>query len=332
MRAIVCDEYGPFENLTIKDLPAPVPGPGQVLLDVNAAGVSFAQSLTVAGKYQVKPALPFVPGVEVAGVVSAVADDVTNVAPGARVSAGVTYGGFAERAIAPAHHCRVMPDAMDFGQAVMFVTSYPTAYAALIWKAVLQPGETVLVHGAAGGVGLAAVEIAKAKGARIIATAGSDEKCAVAERHGADFSVNYRDQPFRDAVKSLTGGRGVDVVIDPVGGDALIESLRAMNREARLITVGYASGAIPEPPVNLLLVKNMSIIGLNFGTYMGWSPGDDGTAYLERLDALHADLKAMFEAGQLQPVVSHRFELAAFNTAMETVLGRQSIGKVVLEP
>jgi len=332
MRAVVCDEYGPFEDLSVKDLPDPVPGPGQVLLDVKATGVSFAQSLTVAGKYQVRPELPFVPGVEVAGIVASVADDVNNVAIGDRVSAGVTYGGFAERALAPAHHCRPMPDGMDFSQAVMFVTSYPTAYAALLWKADMRDGETVLVHGAAGAVGLAAVEIAKAKGATVIATAGNNDKCAVAADHGADHTINYSEQPFRDAVKALTGGRGVDVVIDPVGGDVLIDSLRAMDREARLITVGYASGSIPEPPVNLLLVKNMAIIGLNFGTYMGWSPGDDGVAYLERLDALHADLNEMFTAGKLHPIVSQRFALDAFNAAMETVLARRSVGKVVLEP
>jgi NADPH2:quinone reductase len=196
----------------------------------------------------------------------------------------------------------------------------------------LVAGETVLVHGASGAVGLAAVEIAKAKGAEVIATAGTDEKCAVAREHGADLAINYSEGDFLASVKERTGGRGVDVVIDPVGGEVLARSLRAMGREARLVTVGYASGDIPAPPVNLLLVKNMSIIGLNFGTYMGWSPGDDGGAYLGRLGALHTDLARMFADGRLRPVVSHRFALDDFNPAMQTVLGRQSVGKVVLEP
>ncbi len=332
MRAVVCDEYGPFENMTVKDLPTPNLAPGEVLIDVKAAGVSFAQSLTVAGKYQVKPALPFIPGVEIAGVVSAVSDEATGVSVGDRVFAGVTYGGFAEQVTAFDYHCRPLPDGMDFAQGTLFTTSYPTSYAALMWKARLQAGETVLVHGAAGAVGMAAVEIAKAKGAQVIATAGTDDKCAVAERHGADHTVNYGDQDFRKAVKEWTGGQGVDVVIDPVGGEVLTESLRAMGREARLVTLGYASGNIPTPPVNLLLVKNMAIIGLNFGTYMGWSPGDDGREYIEKIDELHADLAAMFNVGQLQPEVSHRYPLEQFNDAMNIVLGRQSVGKVVLEP
>jgi len=332
MRAVVCDEYGPFENLTVKPLPDPIAGPGDVVIDVKAAGVSFAQSLTVAGKYQVKPDLPFVPGVEVGGIVSDLGDGVSGLAVGTRVFAGITYGGFAERALARAVYCRPLPDGMDFAQGTLMVTSYPTAYAALIWKADLSPGETVLVHGASGAVGLAAVEIAKAKGADVIATAGSDEKCAVALDHGADMAINYSVEDFLAPVKERTAGRGVDVVIDPVGGETLTRSLRAMGREARLVTVGYASGDIPSPPVNLLLVKNMSIIGLNFGTYMGWSPGDDGSAYLGRLDELHADLRRMFAEGRIKPVVSHRFQLDDFNPAMQTVLGRRSVGKVVLEP
>jgi NADPH:quinone reductase len=332
MRAIVCDEFGPFENMTIKDMPTPILAAGEVLVDVKAAGVSFAQSLTVAGKYQVKPALPFIPGVEVAGVVSAVSNTAKGVCVGDRVFAGVTYGGFAEQVIAHDYHCRSLPDGMDFAQGTLMVTSYPTSYAALIWKARLHAGETVLVHGAAGAVGMAAVQIAKAKGAQVIATAGTDEKCAVAERHGADLTINYATSNFRDTVKDWTDGKGVDVVIDPVGGDILYDSLRAMGRESRLITLGYASGDIPKPPINLLLVKNMSIIGLNFGTYMGWGPGDDGRGHVDKIDALHADLASMFNADQLQPEVSHRFPLDQFNDAMNVVLGRQSVGKVVLEP
>ena len=166
----------------------------------------------------------------------------------------------------------------------------------------------------------------------MIATVGSDKKCSIARNHGADLTINYLTTDFKRAAKDWTGGKGVDIVIDPVGGNMLLDSMRAMNRESRLVTLGYASGSIPEPPVNLLLVKNMSIIGLNFGTYVGWSPGDDGLAYMERINALHEDLAKLFKAEQLQPVVSHRFPLEQFNKAMATVLGRYSVGKVVLEP
>ena len=332
MRAVICDEFGSFDKLSVKDLPVPDLKPNEVLIDVKAAGVSFAQSLKVAGKYQVKPPLPFIPGAEISGIVSAINDGVENVAVGDRIFASVTDGGFAEKVAARSVDCKPIPEGMDFGQAVLFPISYPTSYAALIWKAHLKAGETVLVHGATGAVGMAAVEIAKAKGAKVMATAGSDKKCAIARIHGADLTINYLATDFKKAAKDWTGGKGVDIVIDPIGGNVLLESLRAMNRESRLITLGYASGSIPKPPVNLLLVKNMSIVGLNFGTYVGWSPGDDGLAYMERINALHEDLAEMFEAKQLHPAVSHRFPLEQFNKAMTTVLGRHSVGKVVLEP
>ncbi len=332
MRAIVCDDFGPFANLNIRDIPEPDLKSSEVLVNVKAAGVSFAQSLKVAGKYQLRPSLPFVPGSEVSGVVSAVADDVTHVSIGDRVFSPVASGGFAEKVAVRSIDCKKIPKCMDYGEAVLFPISYPTAYAALTWKARLEPGETVLVHGATGAVGMAAVEISKAKGAEVIATVSADEKGSIAKDHGADLAINYTKTDLRSAIKEQTGGKGVDVVIDPIGGTVLFESMRAMNREGRLITLGYASGSIPEPPVNLLLVKNMSIIGLNFGTYIGWSPNDDGLAYIDKLDALHDDLAGMFNAGQLQPEVSHHFALERFNEAMNNVLTRKSVGKVVLEP
>ena len=332
MRAVICDEFGSFEKMNVKNVPEPRLRPNEVSIDVKAAGVSFAQSLKVAGKYQVKPTLPFIPGAEISGIVSALSDGIENITVGDRIFATVATGGFAEKVAARNVDCKPIPEGMSFDQAVLFPISYPTSYAALVWKARLKPDETVLVHGAAGAVGMAAVEIAKAKGARVIATAGSDKKCAIAKNHGADLTINYLTTDFMIATKDWTAGKGVDIVIDPVGGNILLDSMRAMSRESRLITIGYASGSIPKPPVNLLLVKNMSIMGLNFGTYIGWSPGDNGLAYVERINALHEDLAKMFKAEQLKPAVSHRFPLEQFNKAMATVLGRYSVGKVVLEP
>ncbi|MDD9878977.1 MAG: NADPH:quinone oxidoreductase family protein [Magnetovibrio sp.] len=329
MRAVVCHEFGPYRDMTVEDIDPPAIADDRVLIDTRATGVSFGTSLVIAGKYQRKPPRPFAPGTEVAGVVSEVGAAVEGIKPGDRVYAAIDWGGFAETAAARDIHTHVMPDAMDFAEATLFPISYPTSYAALIWKGRLEAGETVLVNGAAGAVGLAAVEIAKAKGATVVATAGSEAKRQLARDHGADEAIGY--DALRDAVKDFTDGRGADVVFDPIGGDVFMQSLRATAREGRLVTIGYASGTIPEPPVNFLLVKNMSIVGLNYGTYLGWSPGDDGSAYAEAIEAMQADLHGMFEAGRLKPVVSHRFPLGDFADAMDTVLARKSTGKVVLE-
>ena len=293
MRAVVCDEFGSFDKMSVKDVPEPILKPNEVLINVKAAGVSFAQSLKVAGKYQVKPPLPFIPGSEVSGIVSALYDGVENIAVGDHIFATVANGGFAEKVVARSVDCKPIPEGMSFGPAVLFAISYPTSYAALIWKAHLVPGETILVHGAAGAIGMAAVEIAKANGARVIATAGSDKKCAIAKNHGADLTINYLTTDFKKAVKDWTGGKGVDIVIDPVGGNLLLDSIRAMNRESRLVTLGYASGSIPTPPVNLLLVKNMSIIGLNFGTYVNF--------YKEKCFPVQQVMRDLYKKGKLDP-------------------------------
>jgi len=329
MRAAVCHEFGPVENLVIEDMEPPAMAADRVRIETRAAGVSFGTSLVIAGKYQRKPPRPFAPGTEVAGVVSEVGADVSGLEVGQRVYAAIDWGGFAENAVARAIHTHVIPEGVDFAQATLLPISYPTSYAALIWKARLKAGETVLVHGSTGAVGLACVEIAKAKGAKVIATASTEEKRELAAEHGADFTCGY--EGLRDAVKEFTDGAGADVVFDPIGGDVFMDSMRATAREGRLVTIGYASGKIPEPPVNFLLVKNMSIIGLNYGTYLGWSPGDDGSAYSGDIAAMHADLKTMFEAGALKPTVSYRFPLEDYAAAMDTVLSRKSTGKVVLE-
>jgi len=330
MRAVVCHEFGTIDELTLEDVETPIPADDQILVRVHASGVSFATGLIVAGKYQRKPPRPFVPGAEIAGEVTAVGAAVTRFKPGDRVFAGVDWGGWAEQAVAKEIFTHRIPDGLDFAQATLLPLSYPTSYAALIWKARIKAGETVLVHGSTGAVGLAAVEIAKARGGRVIATASTQEKRQLALAHGADHAIGY--DGLREAVKDITGGHGADIIFDPIGGDVFMESLRATAREGRLITIGYASGAIPEPPVNFLLVKNMSIIGLNYGTYVGWSPGDDGTAYADDNAALHADMKAMIEAGQLRPTVNFRYPLEDYAAAYEAVVSRKSTGKVVVEP
>ena len=330
MRAVVCHEFATIHDLVLEDIEPPALADDQVRIKVMASGVSFATGLIVAGKYQRKPPRPFVPGAEIAGEVIAVGAAVTRFNPGERVFAGVDWGGWAEQAVAKDIFTHHIPDGLDFAQATLLPLSYPTSYAALNWKANLRDNETVLVHGSTGAVGLAAVEIAKARGARVIATASTPEKRQLATDHGADFTIGY--EGLREAVKEITEGHGADIIFDPIGGDVFMESLRCTAREGRLITIGYASGTIPEPPVNFLLVKNMSIIGLNYGTYVGWSPGDDGTAYADDNAALHEDMKLMIEAGKLRPTVTFRFPLDEFIAAYEAVESRISVGKVVVEP
>ena len=332
MRAVVCEEFGPFENMVVRDWPTPEPGPGEVRIDIKAIGVGFAQSLLVAGKYQIKPERPFIPGVDACGVISALGPDVSGVAIGDRVCTAVFGGAFAEHSVVPDFTCHALPDGMPFDEGVLLATTYATSYGALVWSGRLQAGETVLVHGAAGAIGLAAVEIAKAKGAKVIGTAGTDEKCAAIRKHGADLAINYQTDDFVSAVKAWTDGHGADVVIDPVGGDVSEPSLRAMAHGARMVTLGYAAGSIPRLPINFLLLKNMTVTGLNIGTYLGWPPFNAGRQHLTKVRALYDDLRAMYVAGQLKPPVSHRFPLEQFNDAMETVLSRRSIGKVILEP
>lgn len=331
MRAVLCREFGPYENLKLEEVPPPALPETGVRIATRAAGVSFATSLIVTGRYQRKPPLPFVPGTEVAGIVTETGPGVTHVQPGDRVLASIDWGGQAEEAVALADGVHPMPDGMGFVEATTFPVSYATSYAALVWKANLAEGETLLVHGAAGAVGLAAVEIGKALGAEVIATASTAEKLELARAHGADHAVNYTNQDLAPTVKFLTRDRGADVVFDPVGGEVTLASLRCLAREGRLLTIGYAGGTIPEIPANLLLVKNLSVIGLNYGTYLGWSPGDNRALYAPRVAELQHRLAELYTAGHLRPFVSHRFRLDDFQAAMQTVLARRALGKVVLE-
>jgi NADPH2:quinone reductase len=332
MRGVLVEEYTKFQNLQIKDCPAPTIGPGQLRLRIQAAGVSFATSLVVAGRYQRKPPLPFVPGTEAAGIVAEVGPDVTRFKAGDRVASVLDWGGLGEETMAHEVNTFPIPDSLEFHRAICFTNSYATSCAALTWQHLLnvQAGETLLVHGGAGGVGIAAIEIGKILGAQVIATVGSDEKIAIAKAHGADHVINYREGPFRDGVLQITNGRGADAIYDPVGGEVFMQSLRCIAPEGRIMPVGFAGGDIQQIPANLLLVKNVSVCGLNMGYYYGWSPEDVRHEFGPRMQAMMAQMFAWFEDGQLNPRVSHTFALDDFQDAMAVVLGRLSLGRVAV--
>ncbi|MBM86278.1 MAG: NADPH:quinone reductase [Rhodospirillaceae bacterium] len=332
MRGVLVKEYTEFENLTLEDCPRPQLNPGHVRIKVQAAGVSFATSLVVAGKYQRKPPLPFTPGTEAAGYVSEVGKGVKDFSIGDRICAVLDWGGQAEEATAHAANVFKIQDSLSFSKAICFTNSYATSYAALVWPHLLhiQPGETALIHGATGGVGVAATEICKVKGATVIATVGTDQKRAIAAEHGADYTINYREQNFRDEVLALTDGIGVNVIYDPVGGEVFAQSLRCIAPEGRIMPIGFANGTIQQIPANILLVKNITVCGLNMGYYFGWSPRDVREEYGQLMKESMAELFHWFEEGKLSPRVSHVFPLEGFQEAMTTVLSRRALGRVAL--
>jgi NADPH:quinone reductase len=331
MKALVCESWREFDALELKDIPPPPLRPGSVRIRVAAAGVSFATQLVVAGKYQRRPPLPFVPGTEVVGSVVESAPDVPDpLPPGTRVFAVLDWGGLAEEAVADAIHVVPVPEGLPLEPAVAMPISYPTAASALLWRARLQPGEWVLVQGAAAGVGLAGVEVAKALGARVIARCGAAKR-SVPEARGADAVLDSA-QPFRDAVRDITGGQGVAAVLDTLGGAAFDEGLRCLGDGGTLVTVGFAAGAIPQLPVNLLLLKNIAVAGLNWGSYVGWSPGDNRQLHAPRARALWNRLMGWWQEGALRPEVHAGFPLAQFRETMAEVRERRATGRVVLRP
>ena len=332
MKGLLVTHWTKFEQLALLDLSAPVPGPRDVLIQIQAAGVSFATSLVVQGKYQRKPPLPFTPGTEVAGIVIATGALAQRFKIGDRVCAVLDWGGLAEVAVAKEVNVFAIPDGLSFARAIAFTNSYATSAAALTWPHLLnvRTGQTLLVHGASGGVGIAAVEIGKILGASVIATAGSTAKLELARGHGADHCINYREQEFRDEVLALTDGRGVDAVYDPVGGDVFMQSLRCMAPEARIMPVGFAGGDIPQIPANLLLVKNLVVCGLNMGLYYGWSPNDMRYVYEDRMRANMEKLFHWFVEGRINPVVDITYPLARVHQAMDDVLTRRAIGRVAV--
>jgi NADPH2:quinone reductase len=325
MRAVLCEAWGEPEVLRLGEVETPEPGPSEIRVAVHAAGINFADILMVAGKYQEKPAFPFTPGMEAAGVVEAVGSKVTRFAPGDRVLTLPFSGAFAEAALAGEDSVFKIPDAMDFVTAAGFAVTYGTAQGALDWRADLQPGELLLVHGAAGGAGLAAVEVGKAMGATVIATARGRERLNVAQEHGADHGIDTAAEDVRVRVKEIAGEhgkQGAEVVFDPVGGDLFEASLRAVAWGARLIVIGFAAGKVQQIPANILLVKNVSAIGYYWGSYRARAP--------ELVASGYAQLFEWYAAGKLRPHVSHRLDLAEAGAALELLKSRKSTGKVVL--
>jgi NADPH2:quinone reductase len=324
VRAAVVDRLMQPEELEVREWPEPVPGPGQLLVAVRAAGCNFFDLLMLQGKYQVKPELPFVPGAEIGGEVAALGEGVTQFRVGDRVFGACGLGGFAERALLPAKAAWRLPDELSFAEGAALQITYPTSYAALVDRARLAPGESLLVHAAAGGVGIAAVQIGKALGARVIATAGGAEKLAVAREHGADEAIDYEREDFAARVLELTGGRGADVIYDPVGGDVFERSLKCIAWEGRLLVIGFASGRIPELRLNRVLLKQISILGLHWGAMAARDPAR-AAAIFDALFALHA-------AGRIRPLVSCRHPLAQVGRALVELGARRTTGKVVVEP
>lgn len=321
MRALVCREYGPPESLLIEERSDPMPASGQVLIDVVAAGINFPDVLSIAGTYQVKTPTPFVPGNEAAGVVSAVGDGVTGYSPGDKVIVNSAGGAFAEKCVADQNATMCLPSGLDFEQGAGFTVTYGTSYHALRQSAELQSGETVLVLGAAGGVGIAAVEIAKAMGARVIAAASSDEKLAFAKEAGADETINYISQPLKETVKELTGGNGADVVYDPVGGELAEQAFRATAWHGRYLVIGFASGDIPSFRANLALLKEASIVGVWWGTWAAKNP----QLQIQNMQ----DLAKMIENAKINPRVTESYILQDFVQAFAAITERRALGKVI---
>jgi NADPH2:quinone reductase len=301
-----------------------------VRIAVEYASLSFSISLWIAGKYQVKPSLPFVPGAEVVGRVIETAPGVTSCSPGQRVLALIGSGGYAEQAVSPESTVYPLPDGIASDAALHLGVSYCTAYGGLVWRADLAAGQTLLVLAAAGGAGLAAVEVGKAIGARVIAAAGGPEKCAIARDHGADATIDYRSEELRTAIRHLTDGQGIDVVFDPVGGELSEVALRNLRPGGRLVTIGFASGTMPQIQPNILLVKNVSVVGFNFGAYIGWSPVDERIRYEFKVRTIFKQLFEWYAQGQIRPLVAQIYPLEHFAEAQDALLGRGTIGKAVL--
>lgn len=322
MKAVLCKAFGPAETLVLEDIASPEPKKNEILLQVHAAGVNFPDTLIIEGKYQFKPPFPFSPGGEAAGVVGAVGEKVTHVKPGDRVMALTGWGSFAEEVAVPGYSVMPIPDGMDFASAAAFGMTYGTSMHALKQRANLQPGETLLVLGASGGVGLAAVEIGKAMGAKVIAAASSEAKLEVAKAAGADVLINYSEGSLKDKLKEITGGQGVDVIYDPVGGDLFEEAFRSIAWNGRMLVVGFASGTIPSLPANLTLLKGASLVGVFWGSFAQRQPQDNAANFQQ--------LFAWFAEGKIKPLVSQTFPLEKAADAINHLGQRKAVGKVVV--
>lgn len=327
MKAIVCETWGPPSSLKLRDLPSPVPGPAQVLVRTRVAAVNFPDALIVAGKYQFKPELPFSPGGELSGEIVAVGSEVKRLAVGNKVVGITMFGAYAQEVVVDASNIVPLPDEISDGDlelAGSFVLTYGTSLHALKDRAQAQPGETLLVLGAGGGVGLAAVEIGKLLGMRVIAAASSAEKLAAAREHGADETIDYTSEDLRERIKALTGGRGVDVVYDPVGSDLAEPALRSVGWRGRYLVVGFAAGDIPKIPANLLLLKGSSLVGVFWGEFVRREPALNA----ENMGLLFSWLRER----KIRPLISKRYPLSQAAHALEALLARKAIGKLVVLP
>jgi NADPH2:quinone reductase len=322
MRAWRVSQWCEPEQMKLIEIPLPEPAPKEVRIRNSAAALNFYDLLLIQGKYQVKPPLPFTPGSEVAGVIDALGSEVTGLAIGDRVQAMASSGGYADYALAPAGKTFRIPEKMTFAEAAGMMVVYQTSYLALKDRTTLRAGEWLLVHAAAGGVGLSAMQIGRALGARIIATAGSAEKLDFCLTQGAQHALNYTDPNWVEQVKQITGGRGADVIYDPVGGDVFDLSTKCIAPEGRLLVIGFAGGRIPTIAANRILFKNISIIGCYWGGYLEHHPG-----YMTEVQAA---LFEMYKAGQIKPVVSQTYPLTDAVAALEALAGRQTYGKVIL--
>lgn len=323
MKAIVCHELsGPTALQLENDVPEPRPQPGQVRIQVRACGINFADSLITRGQYQVQPEPPFSPGFEVAGDILELGEGVSDFAIGQRVIAITPHGGYAEQVVVPVNRCVVMPDTMPYEHGAAFPVVFGTSHIALWHRARLQPDETLVVHGASGGVGLTAVAIGKQLGATVIATASSPEKLEIARQHGADHLLDTQEEDIRARIKELTGGRGADVIYDPVGGDLFNISLRSIAFQGRLLVIGFAGGVVPQIPANHLLVKNVDVIGLNWPAYAEHRPAIMTESFRILLD--------WYLTGAIRPYVSEIYPLEQAIDALNQVVARKSTGKVVI--
>lgn len=324
MRAVVCRAWGGPEKLSVEEIPRPELREGTVRIAVRAAGLNFADLLLIAGQYQEKPAFPFIPGAEAAGVITEVGEYVTGRKPGDRVMALTGLGAYAGEVVVDAAKLLPIPEHMTFEQAAGFPVAYGTSHGALEWRARLQAGEWLLVTGASGGVGLTAVEVGKAMGARVIACAGNADKLEIAKLHGAEHGIDYSKEDLRERVKEITEGKGVNVAYDPVGGDIFDAALRSVAWGGRIIVIGFASGRVPQIPANIALVKNIDVIGFYWGSYQKHRP--------ELLHSSFAKLFRWFDEGKLKPHVSHVFKLEQIGKSLEMLKDRKATGKVVVTP
>ncbi len=324
MKAVVCKAWGLPETLVVEDLPERSAAPGEVLIDVMAAGVNFPDVLVIQNKYQFKPELPFTPGNELAGVVRAVGEGVTNLKVGDRVFAYVAHGAFAQQASVPANTVLKMSDELEFDTAAALTLTYGTSHHAVVDRAQLKAGETMLVLGAAGGVGLAAIEIGKAIGAKVIAAASTDEKLAICREHGADECINYSTEDLREGIKRVTGGKGPDVIYDPVGGGYTEPAFRSIGWRGRYLVIGFANGEIPKLPLNLPLLKGASVVGVFWGDFARREPAHH-VAAMDELMQWHRE-------GRIRPHISATYALADTPQALNDMASRKVTGKIVIHP